>query len=222
MKLGNEGVIGRLLLGSLAALSLVYGCASTSTTWHVELAEDEFTDTASCKVVYGSDSSRAFNQGLLGSGTFTMGVPVTLHYPFFQRVGDEVLFGVENVYGLFVGDVQIRVDDNPAVSISSMETPVYLSAAPATNVVDLSYLDGVEGVDREALEKQMSEAVNAVQAVGSPFTAAGGEKARLIIDQVQAGSNLKLRLIGTNQARSSTGEYALGANLNTALAACGI
>lgn len=177
---------------------------------------DEFTDIRSCKVAYGSDFSRGFSQGLVNQSA------LLVHYPFFQRIGDEMIFGVENLYGLFVGDVQIRIDDNPAIMIAVAETPPPLSAAGTSEAIDLSYLKDMQGVDYEALNKQVNQTLKTVQAMGIPFTATGGAKARTIIDQVKGGTTLKSRLIGTNQVRSTTGEFALDNNLEAALTACGM
>ena len=99
---------------------------------------------------------------------------------------------------------------NPAVSIAAAETPPALSAAITPEVIDLSYLKEVEGVDYDALKKQMDATLDTVKALGSPYTATGGAKARSIIAQAKGGTSLKLRLIGTSQVRSTTGEFSLG------------
>ena len=85
-------------------------------------------------------------------------------------------------------------------------------------------MKGIEGVDAEAMEKSMAATMENVQKMSSPYTATAGEKAEKIVDQLQVGKVLKMRIIGfgVNSVATTTGEYALGEDIKQALANCGI
>ena len=195
-----------ILLFSLLAV----GCSSSN--WVVKSQTDEFTDQSSCKIVYGSDFGRGFTKGLGGIH----------YYPFIERSGNEVIFGIHNDYNIPVGDVQIRVDNNPAHTISFRETPVFYSAT--SKPVDLSYLKNTPGIDHKVLQDSTNSMVEDINKMSSPYTATTGKKAIKIISQMRKGKTLKLRVIGfaTNTVRSTTGKYNLGDGLSKALNSCGI
>ena len=190
---------------------LCSGCATT--TWTSKVSIDEFTDNKTCKIIYGSDFGKGFNKGLGGIH----------YYPFIEKVNDEVIFGVQGDYNIPVGDVQIRVDQHKAITISYTETPVFYSASSA-QTVDLSYLKNIEGIDQQAMQESINSTMLNVQKISSPFTATSGEKANLIIRQMKNGSKLKMRVIGfgTNSVQSSSGEYDLDKQFMTVLSECGI
>ena len=196
------------LLACVIALS---GCATT--TWTSKKSIDEFTDTGSCKIIYGSDFDKGFNKGLGGIH----------YYPFIEKVNGEIIFGVQGDYKIPVGDVQIRIDKNQAITISYTETPVFYSAS-TTQPVDLSYMKNIEGIDQKAMQASMDAAMKNVQKISSPFTATDGKKAKLIIEQMKNGTELKMRVIGfgTNSVQSSSGKYKIDHQLITALNECGI
>ena len=191
---------------------LVTGCATT-TTWTAKQSVDEFTDKNTCKIVYGSDFGKGFNKGLGGIH----------YYPFIEKVAGDVIFGVYADYNIPVGDIQIRVDNNEAITISYTETPIYYSATSAANV-DLSYLKNIEGVDQKAMQASMDKAMQNVQKISSPFTATSGLKSEKIISQMKNGTELKMRVIGygTNSVQSTNGSYKLDQQFVAALSECGI
>jgi len=191
-------------------LVIISGCATTS--WTSKISVDEFTDKQSCKIVYGNDFGKSLNKGLGGIH----------YYPFIEKAGEEVIFGVHNDYNIPVGDVQIRIDKNEAIIISYTETPVFYSAS--YKVPDTSYMKDIEGIDQEVLQSTMKSSIENMQKIMSPFTATSGEKAQMIIKQMKSGSILKMRIIGhgTNSLQSTSGEYRLDEQLVTSLNACKI
>lgn len=190
--------------------TVITGCAATS--WTSSSTKDEFTDETSCKVLYGNTFGREFVKAQGG-----------IHfYPFIERRQGQVIFGVHNDYGVPTGDVQVRVDNNEAVTISYTETPVFYSAS--SNAVDLSYLKSVEGVDQEAMQTTLDESMKNIGKMSSPFTATSGDKAKKIIEAMKSGSIMKMRVIGfgTNSSATNVGEYTLNQDLLAALAECGL
>lgn len=194
------------------SLFIVLLSACASTNWSARNYQDEFTDQKTCRVVYGTDFGKGMVKGLGGIH----------YYPFIENGPDGVVFGVHNDYEVPVGDVQIRIDGNNFISISQSETPLRFSSS--YHEIDMSYMKGIEGVDAEAMEKSMAATMENVQKMSSPYTATAGEKAEKIVDQLQVGKVLKMRIIGfgVNSVATTTGEYALGEDIKQALANCGI
>lgn len=199
-------------LSILICTLILSGCAANK-SWQVVSTQDEFTDQRSCKIDYDSgyikDIRRKVNGGIH-------------YYPFVEKVNNTVIFGVQGDYKIPVGDVQIRIDNNKAISISYTETPVFYSATSKAKV-DISYLKS-EGIDNKILQSNIDEMMANVQKISSPFTATSGDKARLIIDQMKKGKLLKMRVIGfgTNSVSSNSGEYLLGEKFVDALNRCNI
>ncbi|WBA15747.1 hypothetical protein [Salinivibrio proteolyticus] len=187
------------------------GCASTS--WTAKNSVDEFTDKKSCKVVYGSDFGKGFSKGLGGIH----------YYPFIEKIDGEIIFGVHNDYNIPVGDVQLRIDNNKAITISYTETPVFYSASTAQKV-DLSYMKNIDGIDQKAMQSTIDSTMKNVQKISIPFTATSGGKANLIIEQMKKGSELKMRIIGfgTNSTQSTSGKYIIDSQFKLALEQCEI
>ena len=128
-------------------------------------------------------------------------------YPFIGQKKGQLYVGLRSggTYRIPTGTVQFRIDDNEAFTITPDETPA----------------DLIPGTVGEAQETQAEMMVNMAKIL-SPYTAATGEKARLIIKQMLGGKLLKFRTIGLNQAASSTGEAPLDTSLSEALVQVGI
>lgn len=186
------------------------GCASNP--WAVKSQQDEFTDQRSCRVVYGSDFQKGFVKSMGGIN----------YYPFVEKSNGSVIFGIHNDYNIPVGNVQIRIDQNDFIEITTSETP--LKYASSSMKVDMSYLKNIEGIDAQAMQQSMSQTMDNVQKMSSPYTATSGEKAAKIISQLRKGSVLKMRIMGfgVNSAKSTTGEYKLGGGFLAALSKCGV
>jgi len=200
--------MNKIILSSFVLL--LAGCSSTN--WFVRNYQDEFTDQRSCRVTYGTDFGKGFVKGMGGIH----------YYPFIERDSDGVIFGIYNDYNIPVGDVQIRVDGNDYIEISTSETPLRFSSNKYK--VDMSYMENVEGLDQEALQNSMDTAMKNVQKISSPYIAAAGDKASQIISQLRNGNTLKMRIIGfgANSVASTTGEYNLGEDFRQGLSKCGI
>lgn len=194
----------------LAIMTLVTGCASNP--WEVSSTQDEFTDQRFCRVVYGSDFQKGFVKGMGGIH----------YYPFVENGSDGIIFGIHNDYNIPVGNIQIRIDGNKFIEILHSETPLRFSSNAMK--VDMSYMKSIEGIDADAMQKSMNEAMENVQKISSPYTATTGEKAKQIVSQLRHGSVLKLRIMGfgANSVASTTGEYKLGEGFRNALTKCGI
>ncbi|MCP4597807.1 hypothetical protein [Neptuniibacter sp.] len=170
------------------------------------------TDKSSCSVTLGSDLARGFIKSQGGIH----------YYPFFSKGETGAVFGVHNDYNIPVGNVQIRVDSNEMIELSTQETP--LRYAPKLHSTDLSYIKNNDQIDKEALKKSMDTMMNDVHKISSPYTAVEGAKAEMIIDQIKTGSVLKMRVLGlaVNTAGSTVGEHKIDKTLIDALAKCGI
>ncbi|MEH9340647.1 hypothetical protein ACTVQJ_27145 [Klebsiella pneumoniae] len=121
-----------------------------------------------------------------------------------------------------VGDVQLRIDSNPAWNITTAETPIDSSAA--TNYQLPSYTNLTSEQQALITETQKS-AMASITKTMSPYTATTGDKAQKIIQQLISGNKLIYRTVGLNQTGSTTGEYDLASmkeSLIAGLNQCGI
>lgn len=196
----------------LAALALS-GCAvgqRSSVEWITVRDTDQFTDKATCGVTVGSFYT--------GGGVYTVS---NHYYPYIESPNGELRVGIRSGgrFKIPVGDVQIRIDQNPAWTIATGETPV--DYVPEGQLKAMQAYGG-DAKQQEMLEKTYKTALQASAQAMSPFTAATGEKAQQILSQMKTGKVLIYRTLGLNQAASTTGEYALDQSLNKALAVCGI
>ena len=188
----------RFALLVILPLSVLTACSNPHVAnggWFSKKKIDEFTDKSTCSISIGSFYTR--------SSVYTYSYS---YYPFIDVIDNEVRVGVksEGRFKLAVGDVQFRIDNNEAWTISSSETPI-------THTNSNSQASAIQ-----------NEAYNRVMQIMSPFTVATGDKALKIIDQMRNGSVLKYRIIGANQPGSTTGEYKLDQSFITALKQCGI
>lgn len=199
---------------ALLLLALVMsGCATgpgQSVEWITVRNTDQFTDKSTCGVTVGS----FYTVG----GVFTAS---NHYYPYIESVNGELRVGIRSGgrFKIPVGDVQLRIDQNPAWTIATGETPV--------DYVPEGQLKAMQAYGGDAKQQQMLEstykaALQASAQAMSPFTAATGEKAEKILAQMKTGKVLIYRTLGMNQAASTTGEYALDQSLSKALTECGI
>jgi hypothetical protein len=123
-------------------------------------------------------------------------------------------------FSIPVGDVQLRIDQNKAWTISTSETP--LDYVPEGQLKAMQAYAPKDPQQQQVVENAYKTAMEATARSMSPFTAATGEKARSILREMRAGKTVIYRTVGLNQAASTTGEYALDKSLETALNQCGI
>lgn len=200
-------------LAIFASALILSGCAATKPAieWISVKNIDDFTDVKSCKVTVGSLYTR--------SNVYT---EVGKFYPFIEKVNGDLLIGLQSggQFKIPVGNVQLRIDSNEAWSISTSETPVELlsSAQPFQQ----EYLNTLPEEQRKIVTSSYDSAMKVTTQAMSPFTAATGEKAKQIVEEMLKGTILKYRTIGLNQAASTIGEHKLDQSFITALADCGI
>lgn len=197
----------------LATLGLV-GCAVSPLplppTWSATERADPFTDTRSCRVTLtGAIRIDVYRGGLR-------------YYPYVERRGDAVRVGLMSHPGLPapVGQIQLRIDDLAPWTISPSETPIDTAAFTSQQLTGQLGADA-DPAARQALERSAGLMADTITQSVSPYTAATGQKASDIIGQMKSGRRLIYRVMGANAA-SSTGEAALGAELNQALSSCGL
>lgn len=119
-------------------------------------------------------------------------------------------------FKLPVGTVQLRIDQHEAWTITPKETPVSLATAVAAIGVT------VTSEQAEIVRNAQEQAMKAASQMMSPYTVATGDKARQIIRQLLTGQKLRYRIVGINQAASTTGEAVIDASLSQSLRAIGI
>lgn len=195
----------RIITLSMFAFALV-GCASGA-VWKATGSTDEFTDKTTMMVTTGDFSS--------GSSIMTSSLRF---YPVVRKEGGQIYVGLMSGgrFKVPVGTVQLRIDQNEAWTITPQETPV--SSMPAAPQYVLNLPPEQTAIVKNAQEQAM---INATQMM-SPYTIAGGDKAKKILRQMLSGSVLKYRVVGINQAASTTGEVALDPSLAESLRLIGI
>ena len=191
----------KMILGLV--ISLGAGCVSGTS---VSRSVDAFTDVKSCRVEYGDEFTRSMNRQLTGS---FIGL-----YFFAENKDGEVRAGVVSEPKIPIGgDVQLRVDDNPMVSITAADTPVDL--APTTS------LPAMPGLSAEQ-QKDMQASLKASMSVASPYRVLVGDKARSLLREMIRGQKVIWRVVGINTATSTTGTIVIRPDLGKSLAECGI
>lgn len=200
---------------AFAAAILLTGCGTNLTApkveWITVRNTDKFTDKSTCAVTVGSFYTQ--------NGVYTA---TNHYYPYIETVNGDLRVGVRSG-GRFlipVGDVQIRVDQNPAWTISSSETP--LDYVPEGQLKAMQAFAPQDPQQQQIVTNAYKTAMEATARSMSPFTAATGDKARTILNQMRAGHSMIYRTVGLNQAASTTGEYVLDPSLEAALRQCGI
>ncbi|SFU98420.1 hypothetical protein [Halomonas korlensis] len=190
------------------------GCAinqpAPDIKWIAQYSTDEFTDESTCRVTVGS---RYTSRNIY---TYTGAL-----YPFVESKGGELRVGVMSggKAKIPVGEVQLRIDQNPAWNIGINETPADL--VPSQDIPE-PYQAQLSDEQREMVASTYRATMKHTAQAMSPYTATTGEKAEAILRQMLDGNELIYRSVGLNQPGSGTGEYDLDASLNEALARCGI
>jgi hypothetical protein len=172
------------LLGVLA----LAGCGSVpQKVWNVSVAKDEFTDVETRMVTTAFVVDRA---GTIYTKSGDL-------YPFVGLRRGVVSVGVRSGGKIRVptGTVQLRIDDNPAWTITPEETQI--DGVPAA---------GVPHTGHESAEDLAASGRALVARATSPYTSATGQKADEILRQMAHGHVLRYRTINVMQRPSTTGE----------------
>lgn len=174
--------------------------------WNAVHRIDKFTDIESCRVEPGGAFSRSMIRGALGAA-------ITFHF-FVEKRGDEIRAGLFSEPAIPIsGDVQIRVDDQPVVTITAADTPI--DAAP--QMPSLS-LEGLSAEQRANIENVQRSTL----ALASPYRALTGDRALDLIRAVVGAHIIRTRTIGINIATSTSAEWKPHPDLKAAIAECGI
>ncbi|MNJ34487.1 hypothetical protein D3C77_292020 [compost metagenome] len=200
-----ELVMKRIIAAMVTAVALS-GCAA-GPTWQATGTTDEFTDKTTMMVTTGDFPA---------SGSI---VTRSMHfYPVIRKEGEEIYVGLMSGgrFKIPVGTVQLRIDQNEAWTITPQETPVSLMPASPQYALNLP-------PEQAAMVKSaQDQAMLNVSQMMSPYTVAGGDKARKILRQMLAGQTLKYRTVGINQAASTTGETLIDPTLTESLRLIGV
>lgn len=192
-----------VLVSSLILTACVSELAKDS-QWRAVLRTDQFTDARSCRVERGTPSRRSVERRYR---TYS-----SAEFIVEDRDGELRIGAVMEPTLPMSGDLQIRVDNLEAWTITLADTP--LDTAPA-----------MPSYDYGAQSEQATKAIEQVQGytlkMASPYRLAAGDKARQILDQILKGHVVKYRLLGINAASSSTGQFEVDDAFRAAVAQCG-
>lgn len=196
-----------------AALVGSTGCSTTNDAgssfqprlWTSVVNKDEFTDVEYRFVTVGSYYTRSGTVSTL-SGRL---------YPFVGQAKGKLVVGVRSggTYRVPVGDVQLRIDDNPAWTISTTETPIDILPANPTTAAP-------EGASAQ-VAASIAMTQKMVAASMSPFTVTSGEKAESILKQMLNGRVLRYRSVAMGQAYPA-GEIPIDASFKEELLKIGV
>lgn len=180
--------------------------------WFVQENIDEFTDVKTCRVTVGTHYTHS-----------TIYIQSNTLYPFIELKNGDLRVGVLSggKIKVPVGNVQLRIDDNKAWTITITETPLDYISPETTQYLKSPNEKTLNTEQSETTKKAVEAAVYQVHAAISPYTATTGEKAKQILDEMLKGKILKYRSISGN-TQGTTGKYNLGSSLHTALKQCGI
>lgn len=193
----------------------ISGCSiqAPKPSWVTSNQKDQFTDKTICTVQLA--------KYYIGTSAYTQ---TGEYYPFIEMVDNQLRVGVKSGGRVLipVGDVQLRIDNNPAWDITTAETPT--DNSPKNNYNFPSYSNLTSQQQALITETEKSAMASVVKSM-SPYTATTGDKAQKIINQLISGNKLIYRTVGFNQAGSTTGEYDLASmreSLITGLNRCGV
>tara|TARA_B100000405_G_scaffold196781_1_gene137938 strand:+ start:731 stop:1339 length:609 start_codon:yes stop_codon:yes gene_type:complete len=194
------------ILGPALAGMLLVGCAATGPVWKATSSTDEFTDV----------NTRMVTVGEYAGGSLIVTKSLN-YYPFVGIENGSPYVGIRSGgrYKIPTGTVQLRIDSNPAWTITPEETPV--SLVPSLPTMQLNGIG--QAVDMADLQKQ---ALATATKMMSPYTVATGDKAKSILREMVRGKVLKYRTVGMNQAASTTGEVTLDVSFVQAIKSIGI
>jgi len=187
---------------SILMLLVLSSCAQQS--FNTTARTDAFTDEAVCRVQQGTEFTRAFTRGVLKLG---------ITYNFFaeNRAGEPRVGIISEPLVPIAGDVQIRVDSNPARIITVADTPLDTSTAIPAPEPQNPYFD-----------KSYKELIENIQKFSSPYRAYTGDKARELLLEIANGNEVIFRILGVNSATSSTARFSVTDDLRNALRNCGL
>lgn len=208
----KEVIHNRLRVALLALLTCcLTGCITLpQRQWVATVSRDRFDDSVTKTVTFGlADESHVWQS------TWN-------HYPFVALRNGELRVGVRSggPVGMPVGDVQIRIDQNPPVTIAVSETPVDL-VPKATEDSTVKTAEKA-GKNADSARTIHSGAMADFTKILSPFTATTGTKAQDLLKQMARGRRMIFRSVGLNQPASTTGDVPLGAPFLAALKKAGI
>lgn len=173
--------------------------------WGVVKNKDEFTGVTTCRIMEGSEFSRAVIGGMLHR-------PI-LYLWFFEKKGDDIRVGVTTDYKVPISeDIQLKVDDQPIITITAVDTP--LDSAPSAPGVDMSHFT-------PEMRANFDQSMHAIYALRSPYRALGGARADALVAQIRSAKSVKWRFVAVNATTDKAAEIPLR-GLDAALTKCGI
>lgn len=206
-----------LSVGKILALAAIMsgglaGCASIPDpgNWTATAQVDPFTDARLCRV----------EQRVRGASWRQL----ISFVPYIERRDDGIRVGLRspNAYGgVPTGDVRIRIDDNPAWTITTAETPIDKQPAGITPYMGTASAAS-PGTGGSTAADAAQQVYGSIGKMISPFTAATGDKAEAMLAQMKEGSMLIYETTGFNQPGSSTGRIALDDEFRAALTKCAL
>lgn len=189
---------------NMAAALLVTALTGCGAGYQASHKVDLFTDQETC-VVEPSGFTEGFLDGYLGAYRLTL---------FAERRNGQNRIGIRSRAGLPVGDIQIRIDRFPAITLTLEDVPLdTVRTWPSVTTTPT----GQTGVG-EAIAQANRNAARAM----SPYRVATGGKAERILTQIEDGNVLRFRQIGLNQALSTTAEMEITEGFRKELKKCGI
>lgn len=200
----------------------IAGCTSnpiipSKITWISSKTTDEFSDKQTCIATVGSIYTV--------SGAYTETGKL---YPFIQTLDGKIIVGVKSggTINMPVGNIQLRIDNNKAWDISTSETPANPTNLPGymqgTLLPTSVYTQNLPEEQKEVIENAYKTVMTQTTKLMSPYTAASGEKAESIINEMLNGKILIYRTKGFTGTSSNTGQYTLDSSLAKAMDGCGI
>ena len=185
--------------------------------WVAKVFVDEFSDKSFCRVALHLDAKASLQERILFSSP---------GYEFIAEMRDDgPRIGVWSRYGVFPGDVQIRVDSNPFVLVTAQDTPV-VAGTQQVFAPPIIKLPNVTEEQQKAYEESVRQATETmtqnIQAIGSPYRVTTGEKTKSLLAQIKIGEQLKFRLVGVNKVVSGTGRFDINEQFKDALRKCKI
>lgn len=196
---------------AITLAAILAACASTSgpapgpAPWHSVERTDPFTDVRSCRVERGDETRRAIERRIHHAFR-------TLYF-FVEKRDGAVRVGFMSEPAIPIsGDIQVRVDDGPIVTLKAFETPLDLAPAlpaPATPGLGPEQQQAILDMQRTML------------AQASPYILIEGRPAEDLLRQILSGASVKVRVVTINAAAAETGIID-PAGLAEAVKACGI
>ena len=193
------GVAGSFVLSFIVS-------ASTADTieWNIAKHSDPFTDVETCHAEF----DRPFRPsseigGHIAQYAFFIERRATSVRVGFQVRGPMVIFP-------FPGDVQMRVDDKPTVTITAADTPLDLgggSSGPDLDNVPVQDRGAGETAEHRTLQNILS------------FRALEGQRAIAFLSDIAHGKRTIWRVLGTIETYNASGELP---DVRPALSACDV